>query len=190
MARGRRTGFGAVEDGADRPIVEVAKEASERLRARGVPHALVGGLAVAAHGFERYTKDVDLLVPSDRRDVLKTASRSTLYRLDFRPSAPLRGVSYHRRGVAVDVMLPLAPAAFLDAELGVPRAGEVPVLPAPALVYMKLVSGRAKDDADVVELLKVGGPALARKVRRYLFEHAPQLVDALERLAERAAGER
>lgn len=188
MAPHRRTGFAAVEDGAGKPVVEVAKEASESLRLRGVPHALVGGLAVAAHGFERYTKDVDLLVPSDRRDVLKTVSRSTIHGLDFKPGVPLRGVSYHRRGVAVDVILPLAPAAFLDDELGVPRAGEVPVLGAPALVFMKLVSGRQKDAADVVELIKAGLKTAA--VRRYLEEHAPERRATFEKLVQLAAAER
>jgi hypothetical protein len=187
MARSPRSTFAAVEHGAGKPVVEVAKETSERLRLRGVPHALVGGLAVAAHGFERYTKDVDVLVPSDRRDVLKTVSRSTIYGLDFKPGVPLRGVSYHRRGVAVDVMLPLASAAFLDAELGVPRPGEIPVLKAPALVYLKLLARRAKDDADVVELVKAGlKPA---PVRRYLDEHAPELIERFEQLAARAAAE-
>jgi hypothetical protein len=188
MARSPRSTFAAVERGADKPVVEVAKEASERLRIRGVPHALIGGLAVAAHGFERYTKDVDVLVPSDRRDILKTVSRSTIHGLDFKPGVPLRGVSYHRRGVAVDVVLPLAPAAFLDEELGVPGPGEIPVLKAPALVFLKLLSRRAKDDADVIELLKAG--LSPEPVRRYLEEHALELVERFEQLAARAAAER
>lgn len=178
--------FGALEEGSKRPVVEVAREVSDRLRQRGVPHALVGGLAVGAHGWERYTKDVDVLVPSTRRDVLRTAARSTLYRLDIM-RAPLRGIRFYRHGVAVDTMQPLPSGKFLDAELVLPAAGEAPpVIGLPALVYMKLASNRAKDRADVVELLKAGRDA---GVREYLDAHAPELIGRFDEWAAEAAAE-
>lgn len=181
--------FSAIEAGAARPVIEVAREVSARLRERGVPHALVGGLAVGAYGYERYTRDVDVLIPSDRRDVLKTLSRGAIYPLDFSLSkSPLRGVSYCRRGVQVDVMQPLLRGAFLDADLKIPKAGGAPpVVSAPALVYLKLVSNRAKDRADVVELVKAG---IMAGVRHFLDAHAQDLVGRFEELVAQAAAEK
>lgn len=43
-------------------ILRDALETSERLRQLGIPHALVGGLAVGFHGHARATKDVDYMV--------------------------------------------------------------------------------------------------------------------------------
>lgn len=170
-----------------KPVREVALDASARLTRRGVPHALVGGLAVQAHGFERYTKDVDLLVPSHRPEVLKEVRGGVA--LDFRP--PLfRGTSYTRRGVVIDLIQPADPRTlFLDAELRLPdSAADVPVARVEAIVAMKLLGGRAQDDADVVRLLHAG--AAARAVRNYLEAHAPRLLARFERLARRAARER
>ncbi len=33
------------------------------LASEGIPYALCGGLALAVHGFQRATKDIDFLVP-------------------------------------------------------------------------------------------------------------------------------
>ncbi|MCB9742606.1 MAG: hypothetical protein H6740_08405 [Alphaproteobacteria bacterium] len=43
-------------------ILERAAQVSRHLSRLGVPHALVGGLAVGVHGHPRATKDVDFLV--------------------------------------------------------------------------------------------------------------------------------
>jgi len=56
-----------------KPVAEVVSEkvwramtdASESLRSLGVKHALVGGLAVGAHGWPRATRDVDFLLGDD-----------------------------------------------------------------------------------------------------------------------------
>ena len=58
------------------------------LDAKGIPYALCGGLAMAAHGFPRATQDVDLLVPEQRMDDARAALRPLGYRretgwLDF-----------------------------------------------------------------------------------------------------------
>ena len=46
-------------------ILATAEEVSRRLTALGVPHALVGGLAVGVHGHPRATRDVDFLVGTE-----------------------------------------------------------------------------------------------------------------------------
>jgi len=36
-----------------------------RLRELGIPHAVVGGMAMFFHGYRRFTEDVDILVTSE-----------------------------------------------------------------------------------------------------------------------------
>src|SRR6185369_6865442 len=43
-------------------VLDAMRKASDELTRLGVRHALVGGLAVGAHGYPRATKDVDFLV--------------------------------------------------------------------------------------------------------------------------------
>jgi hypothetical protein len=46
----------------------------EKLNARGIPHALCGGLAMAVHGFPRATLDIDLVaLLGSAADIEKTA---------------------------------------------------------------------------------------------------------------------
>ena len=57
--------IGSIEELAEVVAPSVLLDAidtSRRLTALGVPHALIGGLAVGLHGHPRATKDVDFLV--------------------------------------------------------------------------------------------------------------------------------
>src|SRR6185436_5134266 len=44
------------------PVDETLERVDSVLRAAHVPFAVVGGFAVIEHGYERFTKDVDVLV--------------------------------------------------------------------------------------------------------------------------------
>ena len=46
-------------------ILISAVETSKRLSDLGIPHSLIGGLAVGFHGHPRATKDVDYLVGNE-----------------------------------------------------------------------------------------------------------------------------
>ncbi len=45
----------------------------DALEAEGLDYALCGGMAVALHGYPRFTKDIDLLLPEDALDRVKAA---------------------------------------------------------------------------------------------------------------------
>ena len=47
---------------------EDVKAIARELEAAGAEYALVGGYALAAHGFSRFTEDVDLLVNPSREN--------------------------------------------------------------------------------------------------------------------------
>ena len=46
-------------------ILDRAVDVSRRLHQLGVPHVLIGGLAVGLHGHPRATKDVDFMVGTE-----------------------------------------------------------------------------------------------------------------------------
>lgn len=158
------------------------------LASAGVPHALVGGVAVIHHGYVRSTRDLDLLI---ERDGI-TALLPFLERHDFERSARNR-LRHRTSGVDVDLLFagdprprPGAPPYPSPRDLGrSPRESDVVDLP--ALIELKLVAGRHQDLADVVALLKpLGEPeylalesALRVELRRSLL---PLRRDALEEL--------
>ena len=59
----------------------------EALDATGVRFLIAGGLAVNAHGYHRFTKDVDLVVQLTEENV--TALFTALGPLGYRPSVPI-----------------------------------------------------------------------------------------------------
>ena len=147
-----------------------AVSAQRALEDLGVKCALVGGFAVGAYGHARATKDVDFLV-----DEVAFASLDPV--MTFAP-----GVPYRVGDVPVDLLL--ADRAWLRSALAKaerdPETG-LRVLPAEALVAMKLEANRAKDRADVLEIIATG--VEARDVVRYLDHFGlDELKSRLERL--------
>ena len=140
------------EDAKRRLAVELARLCREA----GVAPLVIGGLAVNHHGYARFTADVDLLV-----------SREEATRL-IRRFKQEHGWRRHQEGfkntlleVGVDICVegdrtsPRSAETFPDpASL---RTVSVRPLPVPALselIALKVMFGRARDEADVVELLK------------------------------------
>ena len=155
-----------LEDVVAPRVLAAMRSASAALTSLGVRHAVAGGLAVGAHGYGRSTQDVDLLV-GDEAFERRAGGLVTL-----KPGVPIQ-----IDGVAVDLLSTSGDDAFLERSLAQPVEGEIPVVTAGTLVYLKLKSPRLKDRADVVELLKAGLDA--ESARQYLEQHAPALVPKL-----------
>jgi len=163
--------------GADlKPVAEVVSarvwramiDASSLLTSLGIRHALVGGLAVGAHGWPRATKDVDFLV--DDSAWLKKEGGMVVMRA---------GLPVEAHGVPIDTLSLREDEKHLESALASAEVSEgVPVAPVEAVVYMKLVSPRFKDRLDVIELIKAGLDG--ERVRRYLEAFAPQVKDRFE----------
>jgi hypothetical protein len=152
---------------------EAVRASSEAFRVAGVRHVLVGGLALAAHGYPRATKDVDFMVGEEAFD-----HHGSLV-------TPKTGLPIMFDDVVIDwVSLETAERSALEGFLELPRQGDVPVIPAHALVFMKLVAGRQRDKGDVVELVKAGIDQ--DEVRRFLEVWRPDLVAVFEDLAKKA----
>jgi len=185
----RQTTFSRVREGPPgpdlKPVAEVVSDkvwramadASESLRSMGIRHALVGGLAVGAHGWPRATRDVDFLV--DDSAWSKTESGVVTLRA---------GIPVQAHGIAVDTI------SVRDDERHLLRAIEtaeisegIPVISVEALIYLKLASPRSQDRQDVLHLVRVG--ADVERVRRYLDANAPKLREKFEAILRTAAEE-
>lgn len=145
--------------------IEAIKKLRAVLRAQGVPHALIGGWAVAAWGFLRGSDDIDLLIdlPGDKRTrLLEALSPGYEARwVQGDEDDPLPGLV---RGEAKDGglpfdMIPVRSAAdrrALERAVEVELEGEtLPILAPEDLIAMKLEAGGGQDYEDARRLLAI-----------------------------------
>lgn len=154
-----------------------AQECHRRLRDAGVPHAIVGGIAVCLHGYRRSTVDVDLLVRSEDTAAIRGALEAAGYtwsdaNREFigQAGVPVQFLTCgERAGKDSEVSLPdpSLPASTQEIE-------GLPVLSLARLIEIKLACGLGdlrrlhRDLADVVELILVHG--LSRSFARHLHK--------------------
>lgn len=131
---------------------------------RGIPYALVGGLAVAVHGVPRATADIDLLIrPEHAEDAVELIKGLgfpfAALPLTFSDGMTLRRVTRIEDGEALSVDLLLVNEALEPAwasrERRDTQMGPLQVIGREALVQMKLGAGRAQDLADVERLQEI-----------------------------------
>lgn len=160
--------FGLCEGVVSSRILQALSDAARGYAELGVPHVVIGGLAVGAYGAPRATKDVDFLVGDEAFE-----HHGPL--VSFRPGLPISS-----SGVAVDPVSIGPDEGFLLRSFDRPAMSRgIPVISLPALIYLKLAAGRHQDLADVTRLLDAGIDE--RPVRQYLHEHAPNLLALLAR---------
>lgn len=136
-----------------------------KLAELGIPYAICGGLAVAAHGHVRMTADVDVLLTAEGLRRFKTEAIGAGW-LDRFPDS--RGAIDQDRRVPIDFLLtggcpgdgrprgirfpdPATAAVTIDGKR---------ILALPRLIELKLASGmwapeRLQDLADVLQLIRV-----------------------------------
>jgi len=151
-------------------ILTRAEQVSSTLRELGIPHALIGGLAVGVHGHPRATKDVDFLVGSE---AFETTEPFLVYREELKDLARIG---------ETDIMYVPDQFPGLSAELRL--EDDIPIISLCGLILMKLAAFRARDQEDVRMLLRPD-PGRIREVRDYLQRQAPDLI---VRLAEVLVG--
>lgn len=137
----------------------------ELLNSHAVDYILVGGHAVAYHGYPRYTGDIDILV----RSTSENANRVFAALTDFGfGSVGLRAEDFTRPGQVIqlghppsriDLLTQISGVSFDEARSGAELAtlGGLPlrILGRDALLTNKRATDRAKDRADIEELLKI-----------------------------------
>ena len=156
---------------------------------------LGGGWAVWRHGYVgRVTQDVDIVLASDRvAEFLRVASFSGFEVLP-RPQGRWPKLLHKDTGIQVDILpegerpgTPSRPAPTTlpnPATLGA-GGGRLRYVPLPSLVHLKLAAGRARDESDVVELIRANANQVA-EIRQHLATVHPDYVAAFDSLASRA----
>lgn len=143
------SGLDAALDGVSPKVKRAFHATHERLAELGIPHVLIGGLAVGVHGYQYATKDVDWLVS-------RSAAFDGTAILTFKPGVPVQA-----EDVGIDYLTPDGPPSVvqaMEAALATSQATlNVVVVSSPELLaWMKLKAGRSKDTTAIVELLRSG----------------------------------
>ena len=142
----------------------------DALEREGVRYAVFGGLAMAAHGFDRATRDLDLFISPDEDNIERLRSALSSVFDDAEIAAitaeDLGGdypaVQYGPPGVdyTIDIVSRLGDAVgFEDLEFERVRAGEVTItVVTPATLYrMKRDTVRLRDRDDAERLARAFG---------------------------------
>lgn len=144
------------------PLWNAAVTSHEVLANQNLPHAIVGGVAVCLHGYQRNTIDVDLLIRADDADTVRQSLTTAGWEWDapnkqfVAPSGVILQflLSGDKAGTGSEVRLP-DPAD----ESSVTNLEGLPVLTLARLIESKIACGQGnarrmhKDFADVVELI-------------------------------------
>lgn len=149
----------------DDAVYDTLRSITTRLRELGLDHAVVGGMALNAHGFRRATVDVDILVTPQGLSKIHEELEGLGYIPPFAGSKNLRDV---RTGVKIEFLVSgQFPGDGKPKPVGFPDPAKVCVeidgiryIGLPTLLELKLASGltggvaRLKDFADAVALIQ------------------------------------
>jgi len=162
-------------------------------RKEGIPLAIVGGLAAIHHGYERFTKDIDVVVRSRNLDIfLRVAPQ---YGIKIIWADPEGWHKLQCEGVPIDVV-PEGRKPRKDAPTTIPAPDELGVREGADYAGLagwmetKLGSYRVQDRADIVQVLKVTSPAGLRKIRKHLSSVHATYLQRMEELLTTANDEK
>ncbi|MEX0687882.1 MAG: hypothetical protein WD072_04350 [Pirellulales bacterium] len=180
-------------------VIRAAEEVTGILESRGVGALVIGAVALAAHGYVRFTEDLDLGVNTDLgtlsqvADALRTAGFEVVIRepdgqdplggvVDIRGSFGLvQIVNYGGRFPAV------IDSGLAAADTVIRSGSRLRIVPLPHLVALKLYAGGTKSRADIVELLSRNPDADVAAIRNLCLSWR---LRGLDPLIEEAMGER
>ncbi len=145
-------------------VYETLRRLVEELDAQGLDYALIGGLALVAHGYRRFTEDVDILMTPEALQAFRERFVGRGYLPSF--SGATKTFRDTRTGVRIEIVTTgeypgdgkPKPVAFPDpADARFQREG-VWLITLEKLIELKLASGlsalhRLRDLSDVQELI-------------------------------------
>ncbi len=176
----------------DDPVHQSLREIARRLDDLGIDYAVLGGMALVAHGYDRTTADVDVLISPDGLKTAHASLEGLGYVTPFDGSKNLRDT---RTGVRIEFVITgqypgdgkPKPVAFPDPAQVSEVIGQVRYVRLPTLVELKLASGmtnpgRLKDLADVQELTRALSldDAFADKLNPWVREKFLELRAAIQ----------
>jgi hypothetical protein len=174
------------------------KAVDHLLDALQCPSVLGGGWAVWRHGYVgRVTQDLNIALPADRIDeFLRTASVAGFDLLPVQPGGWPK-VLHKDTGIEVDILPEGArpgtdsrPAPTLiphPNHMGA-KGAALRYITLTSLIELKLAAGRARDESDLVELIRVN-PEQVEAIRRHLAGVHSTYVEMFDALVKRARDE-
>jgi hypothetical protein len=148
----------------DSAVHKTLRKIARRLEELGIPYAIAGGMALFAHGFRRFTEEVDILVSPEGLAEIHRRLEGLGYVPPLPGSKQLRDAE---SGVRVEFLVSgQYPGDGKPKPVTFPRPEEAGVeidgmrfLQLPRLIELKLASGmsnprRARDLVDVQELIE------------------------------------
>ena len=173
----------------------VIRDLERLVAATDVPAVIAGGWAVWRHGYVgRVTQDVDIVIPAVSQEVvLRVAS---MFGFDVLPVREGMWPKLTHRETAIDIdLMPEAgipgtptrpgPVPIRHPSVYGAKAGELSFIELSGLFELKLGSHRARDVADIVELIKVN-PAQLDEIRQQLEQVHPDYAAELTNLIRQA----
>jgi hypothetical protein len=160
---------------------------------------LGGGWAVWHHGFVgRITQDIDVALPASMvEEFLRAASVAGFDRLAVRPGRWPKLVHQETK-IQVDVL----PEGARPGTRSRPAPTTIPhpskmgaagpalrYITLPSLIELKIAAGRARDESDVVELVRTNEEQI-EDIRRHLTSVHPDYATAFDRLVQQAQEQR
>ena len=145
-------------------VFETMRRLAQRLETEGIPYAVIGGMALAAHGYVRMTLDVDILLTPEGL----TRFRDKLVGRDYVADFPGAAKSFRDTETNVKIEIITAgefpgdglpkPVSFPEPEGQTIEEDDVLVIKLDKLIELKLASGlsathRKRDLADVQDLM-------------------------------------
>lgn len=173
----------------------VVKALDHLLEVVGCEAVVGGGWAVWRHGFHgRLTQDIDIAIAADRIDEFLRAAGVSGF--DVLAQLPGRWpkLLHRETGIKVDLLpegqRPGTPARPAPTTLPHPSAmgaagHALRYMKLSALIELKLAAGRARDESDIIELVRAN-PDRIDEVRQHLATVHPQYSTAFDRLLDRA----
>lgn len=173
----------------------VVRALDHLLQAIGGEAVVGGGWAVWRHGYiNRVTQDIDIVVAADQIDELLRAA--SVAGFDVAPQIAGRwpNLMHKDTGIKVDILpegqRPGTEAHPAPTILPHPRrigaaGAALRYITLPALIELKLGAGRARDESDIVELVRANIDQID-SIRRHLDAVHPSYPEAFDRLVKRA----
>lgn len=178
-------------------VIDAAEKVGVILASEGVDTVVIGAIALAAHGYVRFTEDLDLGVNTDLRTLHRAALalQAAGFDVEIREpdgEDPLGGV-VDVRGPFGLVQIVNYGGRFPDvidggiaaADTVVRPGSRLRIVPLPHLVALKLHAGGAKSRADIVELLSRNPEADTAAIRALCQAWR---LEGLDPLIDEAAG--
>jgi hypothetical protein len=142
------------------PVHQTMRRLTQLLQQAGIPYAVMGGMAVNAHGARRTTQDLDVLLTPQGLDQFRQQFVGTVF--DQSPKRSRRFVD-RQNNVTIDVLVTghypgrggPGPFAFPDPTEASEDIDQIRVVNLVQLIQLKLAARRYYDFGDVVFLIRV-----------------------------------